>query len=604
MRVYTTMKELFRKTFLKIAPGLILALVFILLASLSVKDESIIWDELAHIPASFSYIKLQDYRLNPEHPPLVKDIAGLIIASKEFVFPTDAPEWNGVNKQWEIGRVFLFGGKNDADKIVWLSRLPLIITWGVLIFLFYLLVAKEFGYKTALLSTFLLSFSPTFLAHGRYVTTDVGAGFAYFFAIYFFAYFLKAPTKKRMVLAGIVLGLAQLTKFSVFLLYPVLAIFMLIWVWARSDNLKELFSRILWWTPRVSLLFLVSLLVVFVWYLPHIKGYPIAKQFSDTKSLMAHFSAKNIIEAKFYEFIRWASGQPVIRALAHYLVGVAMVIQRVRGGNSMYFMGEVSAEGWRRYFPIVYLVKEPLGVHILTLLSLVPVIGFFKTNRYKGIKAIKESVRKNSLLWLALIVIVVYWLNSITSKLNLGIRHLTPVLILTYLVIGRGVYKLLLSVPRKIKRVTLFGIIFLVLWNIASVLSVYPDFLTYFNVLGGRADRGYLISVDSNYDWGQDLIRLKKWTERQGIKRLYLDYYGTADPKYYFGKNVTLWWGKTDPQGIERPTYFAVSASSYVSGRARPVKGFPERTDNYWWLDNEVFVERVGSILVFWLPQR
>ena len=38
----------------------------------------------------------------------------------------------------------------------------------------------------ALLPTFLFAFSPTVLAHGHYVTTDIGAAFGTIFAVYFF----------------------------------------------------------------------------------------------------------------------------------------------------------------------------------------------------------------------------------------------------------------------------------------------------------------------------------------------------------------------------------------------------------------------------------
>src|SRR3989344_4948617 len=58
-------------------------LAFILLtlmagmAFFSMKQDALTFDELAHIPAGYSYLTQQDYRLNPEHPPLAKDLAAL-----------------------------------------------------------------------------------------------------------------------------------------------------------------------------------------------------------------------------------------------------------------------------------------------------------------------------------------------------------------------------------------------------------------------------------------------------------------------------------------------------------------------------------------------
>jgi hypothetical protein len=39
--------------------------------------------------------------------------------------------------------------------------------------------------------------------------------------------------------------------------------------------------------------------------------------------------------------------------------------------------------------------------------------------------------------------------------------------------------------------------------------------------------------VDSNVDWGQDLIRLKRWMTAHGVAEVDLAYFGTADPRAY-----------------------------------------------------------------------
>ena len=39
--------------------------------------------------------------------------------------------------------------------------------------------------------------------------------------------------------------------------------------------------------------------------------------------------------------------------------------------------------------------------------------------------------------------------------------------------------------------------------------------------------------VDSNLDWGQDLKRLAGWMRENGVARLKLSYFGSADPSYY-----------------------------------------------------------------------
>jgi len=52
--------------------------------------------------------------------------------------------------------------------------------------------------------------------------------------------------------------------------------------------------------------------------------------------------------------------------------------------------------------------------------------------------------------------------------------------------------------------------------------------------LAGGAEHGYKHLLDSNYDWGQDVIRLKKFLDERGIARIYLQYFGTqAAIEYY-----------------------------------------------------------------------
>ena len=66
-------------------------------------------DELAHIPAGYGYVRHLDFRLNPEHPPLVKVLAGLPLIFLGPNFPTDHKAWEkDVNGQWDMGTEFLY----------------------------------------------------------------------------------------------------------------------------------------------------------------------------------------------------------------------------------------------------------------------------------------------------------------------------------------------------------------------------------------------------------------------------------------------------------------------------------------------------------------
>ena len=77
------------------------------------------------------------------------------------------------------------------------------------------------------------------------------------------------------------------------------------------------------------------------------------------------------------------------------------------------------------------------------------------------------------------------------------------------------------------------GVSLLVLLEAIEVVAVHPYELSFFNRLIGGPKNGYKYLADSNLDWGQDLKGLKQWMDRNGVRHINLDYFGTADPSYY-----------------------------------------------------------------------
>jgi hypothetical protein len=54
-------------------------------------------------------------------------------------------------------------------------------------------------------------------------------------------------------------------------------------------------------------------------------------------------------------------------------------------------------------------------------------------------------------------------------------------------------------------------LVILICWLILETLFVAPYFLSYFNEFAGGTWNGYHFVTDSNYDWGQDLLRLQSF---------------------------------------------------------------------------------------------
>src|ERR1035437_7831263 len=95
----------------------------------SLGDSNIV-DEVAHIPSGYSYITTGDYRLNPEHPPLLKDLSGLaLLVTIHPNFPYEYWKANNpvVNNQWETGWRFLYQMGNNPDQMNIIARTPLML---------------------------------------------------------------------------------------------------------------------------------------------------------------------------------------------------------------------------------------------------------------------------------------------------------------------------------------------------------------------------------------------------------------------------------------------------------------------------------------------
>jgi len=570
----------------------IFLLIFVFITTVSsMAGDSLTMDELAHLPAGYSYLTQKDMRINPEHPPLIKDLSAIpLLFIKNIKFPYEIKAWKeNVNGQWDFGNNLLFKNENPADKMIFWGRMPMIFVLLLLGFYIFKWARELFGNKAALFALFLFSFSPTFLAHGRFVTTDVGAAAGFLIASYYFIKCLKNPTNGNIIKAGISLGLAELAKFSLVILIPLLIFLAFVWWIIKSKNFKD-FLRV------VFGVFIIGYLLLGLVYIYHVWNYPVEKQVADTKFLLSSFGSKFLAN-----FTVWMAGIPILRAYAQYLLGLLMVMQRSAGGNTTYFLEQVSGAGWKTYFPIVYSIKEPLSFHILTIIAALYGAWRIRDPFWKNtLQRMKKWLQNHFTEFAMLCLIGIYWVSSITSHLNIGVRHLLPTFPFVILLVSDATFSWLKQPFLKLKYV-LLGLF--MLWQAVSVISVYPYFLAYFNELVGGPDKGYIYVTDSNLDWGQNLKRLKNWVDKNNIDKIYVDYFGGADVKYYLKEKFEPWWGSRNPNELPRGSYLAVSATFLQGGRGEPVPGFDQPTGYYNWLNQYSPVAKIGySIFVYRIP--
>ncbi|MGC9598773.1 MAG: glycosyltransferase family 39 protein [Minisyncoccia bacterium] len=617
-------------------------LALVCLASFSLmlwgsRTDSAIMDELAHIPAGYGYVHNFDYRLNPEHPPLIKALAMLPVLFLNPTFPVQSDAWqNQVNAQWDVGAQFLYQSGNDANAIIQTGRIfPILITLLVILFI-YLLARGLMGNWWALLPAALFALDPTVLAHGHYVTTDVGAAFGVIFATYYFLKFVESPSTKHLWYAGLSFGVAQITKFSTPFLVP-LFIFLAFVLWLRnvitewpsmerSRRLKTFFMRGLRWLWRLVLIFAIGyVFIVYPIYFLFTVNYPITKQVSDTQFILGSFANGPTPTGAHCAGMRcladldiWMAKNPVLRPIAQYMLGVLMVFQRSAGGNTIYFWGRVAGSGGWTYFPLLFLLKEPIPTLIVVFAALVLAVWWMirrdsHLGRRRG-QRILDYIGVNLPEFSMASFIVLYWGYSMQSSLNIGFRHLMPTLPFIYILaagvwkkwianisfrtpptggvtmasLGTSIAAFLSAAAKSFVRASIKYLILIVLlvWLILETLFAAPYFLSYFNELGGGIWNGYHYVTDSNYDWGQDLLRLQAWVAAHpDVDKIAVDYFGGGNPHYYLGTKEVDWSsskGNPADQGIH---WLAVSVNT-LEGAIQPLASGQVRnaSDTYSWL--------------------
>lgn len=134
-------------------------------------------------------------------------------------------------------------------------------------------------------------------------------------------------------------------------------------------------------------------------------------------------------------------------------------------------------------------------------------------------------------------------------------------------------------------------IVLLLVFQIAHTLSYYPQYIAYFNNAVPK-DQRYKYMTDSSLDWGQDLLRLKKYIDDNEIESIKVDYFGGSLPSYLIPEGHD-WHSSYGPT----TGWLAVSATFYQSSK---LYGQKEGKWSYEWLDNiKPTAEIGGSILVF-----
>lgn len=488
-----------------------LLLLYALLAVSSLRTKSSTFDELAHLSAGWTHLALGDYRLSPDHPPLVKTWAALPVKLFLDVRMREDDEAWRLRRPWEFGRRWLYRW-NDADTLLLYGRSAMVALGLVLLLAVWWWARRLLGARAALAALALAALSPDLLAHGQLVTTDLGIALFVFLSVAAFEILAERGTAPRLVLTGVCVGAALATKPSGLALVPILGALGAVVAWSRRpwsvrwrDGERQVASR----PGRLAAVALAGLLVALLAAATLWSAYGFRREFSRDPAVNASFDWRrlepdNRLVALSVRLARRLSLLP-----DPYLYGFLRFFRHSESRPS-FLLGRRSEGGSWLFFPVTFALKTPLP--LMALLGW----GLWRLGR-------RPPWRPPSFLLLPL---AVYLLLTLTRGAQIGHRHLLPIYPFLF-VIAAAAAAGPLDRPRR-------GLLAVLLaWNALGTLRVHPHYLAYFNELGGGPRNGYRLLVDSSLDWGQDLKGLRAWLLARGDPPLKLSYFGTADPEYH-----------------------------------------------------------------------
>ena len=463
------------------------------------------FDETTHIAAGLSYVQTGEVAANPQHPPLMKTLAGLSLLLAGVRLP-DIPETrrmlSGGGGENAVGRTLIL--QNGPDRVMFWARLPFLLVSAMLGLLIYLWGREIVGDVAALAALFLYTLDPTIVAHSYLVTMDLGLAFFTVLELFALWQYLHRPSTKRLIFCGLAMGALLATKFSALFLLPVVLALLLAGVR---------------WPPRLAPGCRPQLLDLYGRSGPHapqgsaVHGYAAAA---------CAFLGICLVASLVIQFLYFSPGGVFL-----YASGIGRVNADHGPGYLVFLAGRLQ-HNFTSYFAAAYLLKEPLASLLLVAIGLV-------------VLARSGTLTLLVKLFLLLPPAVLFLAHTLWAD-DLGIRYIIPVLPFAYWIGGLGAARLIQSRSRWTKALATV----LAAGIVTPAIGIYPDHLAYFNeaaCLPGSLNRigsdggtrcGPLWLDDSNVDWGQGLKQLKDWLDHHAKgRRIRLAYFGTFLPEAY-----------------------------------------------------------------------
>src|ERR1700674_493091 len=523
-------------------------------------------DEPAHLATGMEWLQRGTYTLEPLHPPLAR----IAVALGPYL---SGLRLTGEGHIWVEGNEILMARGQHMHNLA-LARSGVLPFFLLATFLVWYWSRARYGNWPSLVGTLLFTTSPVVLAHAGLATTDMAVTATFTAALLALVNLLERASYLRSAIFGIAVGLAVLSKFSVLVFLPVSGLALLACRWLLRSHHKEKLAGAdaFRWGRGLAVTALLSFLVVWAGYRfsvssitdPAARPHPTIDRFAGTTGALHDF-AYSVAES------RWIPAPGLFR-------GVAQLRQKNATGAKAYLFGNVRQTGWWYFFPVALAVKTTIP--FLVLIG----VGTLSLAR-------TAWVQRDWVMAAAVAAALALLLFCMTSQINIGVRHILPIYPLVAIIGGVGACSLWNSVKAKYAGPAL--LLVLLSWHLVSSVRTHPDYLAYFNEFAGHHPERIL--VDSDLDWGQDLLRLSAVLQQKHIENVSIAYAGSPDLDLH--QFAIPAFRELSPH---QPTtgWIAISVLRLKAG------GFGLPSDSFSWLEAYKPVCLVGrSILLYHVPE-
>jgi 4-amino-4-deoxy-L-arabinose transferase-like glycosyltransferase len=491
-------------------PWIALALigVYALQLVLHLRATSVTYDEPVTMLAGYHQWKCGDFSVNPENPPFVKFIAALPLRSQSLAGPTPLCAPQATSKYGEYIESMQFLIANGIDRIVIPTRMATSIFSILLAVLMLFAMRRMFGEGESLVALALLAFEPNMIAHGSLATMDMAPTAAYFASVFALYLFFENPEAARVLVLGLAMGFMLASKHSalpgVALLWVALAA--MVWIESRRSSLNrgDVVQRCK--IGFFGMFTATSIGFVCLWASYGFHFYAIPRVGQQTLPLTVLPPGTSGMPAMIASVA--AFGRSIHILPEAYLFGIVDVLRQNILHNT-YLFGRQYGHGFWYYFPIAFSIKTSL-----TLLILIGAAIF---------ALVRIQEKRREMLFL-LLPALLYFGFSLTSGLDIGVRHILPVYPLFICFAAAGACALARRNPKL-----WIAIVALLAFAGVDAARTFPNYISFSNELWGGTNNTYKYLSDSNVDWGQNLKQIQSYIAEHNIKTCWIAATGTPD---------------------------------------------------------------------------